>query len=62
MMQMPKPRDLPVIEETEHFIVVDDGVNHRIGLRKPLRDGRWKQNRNTEGRLISLSLIIAGVN
>lgn len=62
MRPMPQPRELPVVEETDEFIVVNDGVNPRVGIRKPLREGRWNQRRNTEGRLISLQLIMAGVN
>jgi hypothetical protein len=61
MMQMPKPRDLAVVREDNDFIIVDDGINNRIALRKPLRDGRWKQNRAIDGRLISLQLMVNGV-
>lgn len=61
MMQKPKPQDLAVVREDNDYIIVDDGINNRIALRKPLRDGRWKQNRAIDGRLISLQLKVNGV-
>jgi hypothetical protein len=61
MRQIPKPRDLAVVWEDDDYIIVDDLINNRIALRKPLRDGRWKQIRTTEGRLISLQLMVNGV-
>jgi hypothetical protein len=60
MIQMPKPRDLAVVREDNDYIIIDDGINNRIALRKPISP-RWKQNRTTEGRLISIQLMVNGV-
>lgn len=61
MIQMPKPRELAVVREDNDYIIVDDGINDKVAIRKPLKDGRWKQIRTTEGRLISLQLMVNGV-
>lgn len=60
MMQMPKPRDLAVVREDDDYIIVNDGIDNRVAIRKPLSP-RWKQIRTTEGRLISLQLMVNGV-
>lgn len=59
-MQMPKPRELQVVREDPEFIIVDDGINNRIALRKPLRDGRWQERRDPTGRLVALTVKIPG--
>jgi hypothetical protein len=61
MMQMPKPRDLAVVREDDDYIIVDDGITNKIAIRKPISP-RWKCLRNSEGRLISLQLMINGVS
>jgi hypothetical protein len=61
-MQIPKPRELQVVKEDDDFIIINDGINNRIALRKPLRDGRWMERRDINGRLLALSVKIPGVN
>lgn len=61
MRQLPKPQELAVVREDDDYIIVNDGVNPRLAIRKPISP-RWIQRRNYEGRLISLQLTIAGVS
>jgi hypothetical protein len=60
MIAKPQPRELAVIREDDDYIIIDDGINNRLAIRKPIGP-RWKCLRNTEGRLISLQLMCNGV-
>ena len=60
MIQLPKPRDLAVVREDNDYIIIDDGINDKLAIRKPINP-RWKCIRNTEGRLLSLQLMLNGV-
>lgn len=60
MMAKPQPKELPVIAEDDRYIIIDDGINDKIAIRKPISP-RWKTRRNTEGRLISIQLMCNGV-
>jgi hypothetical protein len=61
-MPIPQPPELQVIREDLDYVIINDGINNRLALRKPLRDGRWNERRDPNGRLISLQLKIKGVN
>ena len=60
MMQMPKPKALQVVREDDEYIIINDGVNARLAIRKPISP-KWKTLRNTEGKLISIQLMVNGV-
>ena len=55
MMQLPKPQELAVVREDDDYIIINDGVNCRLAIRKPISP-RWIQRRNKEGHLISITL------
>ena len=60
--QIPKPQDLAVVREDVDYIIVNDGKNNHLAMRKPLKPDRWIERRDTQGRLISLCLKVPGVN
>lgn len=62
MMPIPQPPELQVVKEDQDFIVINDHLNNRLALRKPLREGRWNERRDQNGRLISIQMKIPGVN
>jgi hypothetical protein len=57
---LPQPRELTVVQEDRDYIIIDDGINNRIAIRKPISN-RWKTRHNTEGQLISIQLMCNGV-
>jgi hypothetical protein len=60
MMPKPQPRELKVVQEDNEYIIIDDGINDKVAIRKPISN-RWKTRCNAEGRLISIQLMCNGV-
>jgi hypothetical protein len=60
MMPMPQPKEIAVIREDDTYVIIDGSPHNNLAIRKPISP-RWKQRKDTYGRLISIQLIADGV-